>query len=329
MVFVTGGTGLLGGYLLRSLLQKGKSIKALYRDKLPTILSQEEINLIEWVKGDIFDTELLHQICSACDEVYHCAGLVSFNPSRRKELFRVNVTGTANIVNACIDCGVKKLVHVSSVAAIGRKRNNMTVTEDEQWNEKNNSSTYGKSKFLAELEVWRGIGEGLDAVIVNPVIILGVGDWHDGSAATFRNAYNEFPWYAEGVSGFVDASDVATCMIRLMESEISGERFIISAENRSFQDVFNMMADAFGKKRPHRKVSQLIASFVWRLEKIKALMLKEEPLLTKETAETAQTKVYFDNSKILKALNDFQFRSLNDTITASCNEYINMIPKIS
>lgn len=329
MVFVTGGTGLLGSHLLRALLQKGKTIKALYREKLPANLTKDELARIEWIKGDIFDTELLQEICSACEEVYHCAGLVSFNPSRKKELFHVNVTGTANLVNACIESRIRKLVHVSSVAAIGRKRDNMTVTEEEQWNENNNSSTYGKSKFLGELEVWRGIGEGLNAVIVNPVIILGVGDWQDGSAATFKNAYDEFPWYAEGVSGFVDAADVATCMISLMEKEISGERFIISAENRSFREIFNVMADAFGKKRPTRKVSPFLAGIVWRIEKIKSLLSGGEPLLTKETADTAQTKVYFENSKILRALPEFKFKPMADTITEACLEYVQMMSKKS
>ena len=322
MVFVTGGTGLLGGYLLRELLKRGEKVKALYRNQYPYLLSSEETGSIEWVKGDIHDTELLLELCSQADEVYHCAGLVSFNPSRKQDLLRINVQGTANVVNACLAGSVKKLVHVSSVSALGRKRNNETVTEESKWSEENNLSGYGRSKYLAELEVWRGISEGLNSVIVNPTIILGVGNWDDSSAATFKNAYKEFPWYTEGISGFVDATDVAVSMIELMKSEISEERFIISAENLGFRDVFMMMARNFGKKPPSRKVSPAIASIVWRWEGLKSLFTGEDPLLTRETAETAQMKVYFDNSKLKKFLPGFSFRPLEESIAESCREYL-------
>ena len=322
MAFVTGGSGLLGGYLLRELLQNGRKVTALYRNRYPALLTQEELNQINWVKGDIFDTSLLLDILRDEKEVYHCAGLVSFNPARKKDLLHVNVEGTASIVNACLEAGVEKLVHVSSVSALGRKRDGMVVSEAASWSEENNLSNYGKSKFLAEMEVWRGIAEGLNAAIINPVIILGVGDWNDSSAATFKNAYKEFPWYTEGVSGFVDAGDVAKVMVRLMDSDISGERFVLSSENLAFREVFNLMAKYFGKKAPHRKVSPWMAALVWRLEKIKSWINKEEPLLTKETAETAQMKVYYDGSKIQKFLPDFQYKKIEDSVREACEQYV-------
>lgn len=322
MVFVTGGTGLLGGYLLRELLGRREKIKALYRGQYPILLNTNEINAIEWINGDIFDTTLLYKVCSSCDEVYHCAGMVSFNPSRKWDLIRVNVQGTANLVNACIAEGVKKLVHVSSVSALGRKRNNTTVTENEKWSEDNNLSGYGKSKYLAELEVWRGISEGLCAVIVNPTIILGVGNWDNSSTAMFKNAYKEFPWFTEGISGFVDATDVATVMIELMKSDISEERFIVTGENLGYREVFLLMSKYFQKKPPKWKVSPMIASMVWRWEGLKSMFTSEDPLLTKETAETALMKVYFDNSKLLKFLPGFSFRPLEQSIAESCHDYL-------
>jgi len=322
MVFVTGGTGLLGGYLLRELVRKGEKVKALYRQHYPFLLSQQEINSVEWVKGDILDTVLLHQICSEADEVYHCAGMVSFNPARKYEMLNINVVGTANVVNACIAGGVKKLLHVSSVSALGRKRNNVIVTENAKWTEENNLSNYGKSKYLSELEVWRGISEGLDAVIVNPTIVLGVGNWDDSSAATFKNAWKEFPWYSEGISGFVDATDVASIMYQLMKSEISAERFIISAENLSFRQVFTMMAENFKKNPPKWRVRPFITSLAWRWEKIKSRFTKEDPLLTKETAETALMKIYFDNGKLKKHLPGFSYKPLDQSIAESCREYL-------
>ncbi|MBM3445426.1 MAG: NAD-dependent epimerase/dehydratase family protein [Bacteroidetes bacterium] len=324
-IFITGASGLLGSYLIRDLLkQPSVQLVCIYRKQKSNLLTEEELSSISWVQGDILDVDCLMEAMQGCKKVYHCAGLVSFNPSKANELMKINVEGTANVVNTAIECGVEKFIHVSSVAAIGRKRNNQTVHESLTWDEASNPSVYGKSKYLGEMEVWRGIGEGLNAVIVNPVIILGKGDWNDGSCATFKNAYNEFPWYTEGISGFVDAADVSKAMIGLMESEISGERYIVSAENLSYRSFFEMMADGFLKKRPHIKVSPLLAAIVWRLVKVKSMITGEEPLLTKETAETAQQKVYFDHSKLVSALPGFRFTPVAQTIQEACSYYLRL-----
>lgn len=326
-IFITGASGLLGSYLIRDLLKKQVHIIALYRKEKCNLLTNEEVGKVEWVQGDILDVDVLLQAMEGCSQVYHCAGLVSFNPSRANDLMKVNVEGTANMVNVALELGIEKFLHVSSVAAIGRKRNNQTVHEGLKWDDEANPSVYGKSKYLGEMEVWRGVGEGLHAVIVNPVIILGKGDWNDGSCATFKNAYNEFPWYTEGISGFVDAADVSKAMIGLMESEVEGERFIISGENLTYRVVFNMMADGFNKKQPRLKVSPLLAELVWRMVKIKSAITGEEPLLTKETAETAQQKVYFDHSKLLNALPGFQFTTLKQTIQDACQYYMDKLKR--
>ena len=321
-ILVTGGTGLLGSYLLRALLLENREVRALYRNQYPLLLSQEEINRINWVSGDVLDVSALEDTMSGISQVYHCAGMVSFNPARVNDMMKINVEGTANVVNIALESGVEKLVHVSSVSALGRKRNHVTVTEKVKWDEETNLSAYGNSKYQAEMEVWRGISEGLDAVIVNPTIILGYSDWHKGSSAMFKNAFREFPWYTDGTSGFVDAMDVADIMIQLMESETSAERFILSAENRSYKDIFSNMAIAFGKKPPHRKANPFLSGLVWRLEKIKNLFSSSDPLLTRETAETAQTHVAFDNSKILNSLPGFRFRSIDESIAQYCREYL-------
>lgn len=321
-ILVTGGTGLLGSYLLRALLLEKKEVMALYRNHYPLLLSQAETDRINWVKGDVLDVSALQDIMSGISQVYHCAGMVSFNPARVNDMMKINVEGTANIVNIALESGVQKLVHVSSVSALGRKRNHVTVNEKVKWDEEANLSAYGNSKYQAEMEVWRGISEGLDAVIVNPTIILGFSDWHKGSSAMFKNAFREFPWYTDGTSGFVDAMDVAQIMIQLMESEISAERFILSAENRSYKDIFSNMALAFGKKPPHKKATPFLSGLVWRMEKIKNLLSSSDPLLTRETAETAQMHVAFDNSKILNSLPGFRFRSVDETISQYCREYL-------
>jgi nucleoside-diphosphate-sugar epimerase len=228
------------------------------------------------------------------------------------------VEGTINVVNACIEVGVKKLLHVSSVAALGRIRNGQTVTEKMNWTPETSNSIYGKSKYLGELEVWRGLAEGLPTIIVNPSIILGADNWETGSTALFKTVYNEFKWYTEGVSGFVDVKDVAQAMILLMNSDISGQRFILNSECLSYKELFSSIAEGFGKKPPQKKVTPFLAEIVWRMEALKSLFSGKKHLLTKETARTAQTKIYYDNSKILTALPGFAFTKIADTIERTC-----------
>ena len=176
-------------------------------------------------------------------------------------------------------------------------------------------------KFYGELEVWRAIGEGLPAVIVNPSTILGVGDWNESSCAIFKSIYNEFPWYSNGINGFVDVSDVAKAIVSLMESDITGQRFILNGDNWTFRQLFNTIADGFGKKHPHREATPFLSAIAWRLEKIKSMFSGKRPLLTRESARVARSKTYFDNGKILKHLPDFQFTPLEKTIERSCEAY--------
>ncbi len=315
MILVTGGAGLLGKELINQLLAQDMPVRAIYNKSALTNLPN---NNLEQVQCNILDVTGLEEAMKGVEKVYHCAAIVTFDPKRRTELFKINIEGTANIVNAALDAGVKKMVHVSSVAALGRIRENELINESMNWSEETSNSKYGQSKYLAELEVWRGIGEGLDAVMVNPSMILGAGDWNNSSSRVFKSVYEEFPWYSDGTTGFVDVRDVAKAMIQLMESDISGERFIVSAEDRSFADVFNLMAKAFGKKPPHKKVTRTLAKIVWRLEAIKSRFTGKEPLVTKETAATALAKVHFDNSKLKKWLPDFRYHSIEETITDTC-----------
>ena len=242
-IFVTGGTGLVGSHLVEQLVKNGIAVKAAYRTHIPDIAGKEKV---EWVKGDILDVLFLEEALQDINHVYHCAAIVSFNPKEKYKMFATNVEGTANVVNACIRAGVKKLCFVSSVAALGKLKKQGEIDESVLWSEETNNSNYGKSKYLAEIEVWRGIGEGLEAVIVNPVIILGKGNWNEGSSKIFKTAYEEFPWYTEGYTGFVDVKDVVQIMIQLMESGTSGERFIVSSENIQYKDIFSRIAIAFG-----------------------------------------------------------------------------------
>lgn len=313
-ILVTGGAGIVGNELIKQLLDTGEKIVAT-KHSTPISICHPSLEIVQC---DILDVTSLEEIMSGIRQVYHAAALVSYDPKDQRQLLKLNIEGTANVVNACINAGVDKLVHVSSVAALGRIRNEEMVTEKMNWTEETSNSLYGKSKYFGELEVWRGIGEGLKAVIVNPSLILGGDNWENSSSAIFKNAYNEFPWYTNGVSGFVDVRDVARAMILLMNSEITGQRFILNSENLSYREIFSLMAKCFGKKPPSKKVTFILAEAVWRIEAIKSWFTGKKHLLTRETARTAQAKVYFDNKKILQALPSFHFIKIKDTIEFTC-----------
>lgn len=319
MIFVTGGAGLVGSALLKQLVEQNKGpIKALYRNNLPPALAQEEIKKIEWVQGDVLDTSLLFDIMKDCKQVYHSAAIVSYHKSRRQQMYKINIEGTANMVNAALENKVEKFLHVSSVAAIGRIRQGEHITEETKWSEENNGSHYGTTKHLSELEVWRAVSEGLNAVIVNPSIILGEASWETGSIAIFKKVWNEFPWYTNGGTDFVDSKDVANAMIQLMDSTITAERFLLCNEHLTFRELFTKIATEFDKQPPHREVKKWMGEIVWRLEHIKSLLTKQEPLLTKETTGKAQVNTYYRNSKLLQALPGFQFTPVDATIARTC-----------
>lgn len=315
VILVTGGAGLVGSELIYQLIAEGKKVRAIYHTTLLPDFKSKDVTAI---KCDILDTTILEQAMQGISKVYHCAAVVSFNKKIKNDVYTINVEGTTNVVNACLNTGVKKLLHISSVAALGRCTNGESINETCNWTAEKNYSFYGRSKFLAEMEVWRGIGEGLQAVIVNPSTILGGGDWNRSSSKIFKTAFEEFPWYSEGVTGFVDVRDVVKAMMLLMESDITNERFILSAENISYKNIFTYIANAFGKKPPHKKVTPFLAALVWRIETLKSFFSGKEHLLNKETAQKAVAKYYFDNSKIKQALDGFLFRPVCETIKDTC-----------
>lgn len=319
MIVVTGASGLVGSHVVKELSKQHKNIIALYNSSAP---SKELEALAQWQRADILDINVLEEIFSKAKQVYHCAAVVSFNPKEKKLMHQLNIEGTKNVVNACIQCGVEKLIHVSSVAALGRIRPGELISENMNWSEDTSNSEYGKTKYLSEMEVWRGIGEGLHAVIVNPSIILGAGNWNTGSSAIFKNVYKEFPWYTNGSSGFIDVNDVATAMIALMESSINAEKFILSAWNLTYRNVFDEIAKNFKKKKPTREITKTIASLVWRFEYFKSMFTNKNPLITKETAATALAKVNYDNAKLLKALPEFKYSNFEQSVERVCKELI-------
>ena len=322
-VFITGGTGFLGGYIIKELIDKGYIIRAIRRsNKTPFFIPASFFDQVDWIQGDILDIKSLEEGMEGADAVIHAAAKVSFLPRERKEMYKINIEGTANVVNVAMEKKIKRLVHVSSVAALGRSENSDSVNEGKQWEESNTHTHYAMSKYRAEMEVWRAIAEGLNAVIVNPSTILGYGDWNTTSCAIFKSTYNEFPWYTNGVNGFVDVDDIARLIVLLLQSDIIAERFLISGENWSFRQLLDSIADGFAKKRPHREANAFLGGIAWRLEKLKSVITGTEPLLTKESAKIAQSKTYFDNHKITQFFPDFKFTPLDQTIQQSCKAYL-------
>jgi nucleoside-diphosphate-sugar epimerase len=323
LVLVTGGTGFLGAYIIRELLDKGYSVRATRRsDNLPVFIPATVLKNVEWVFTDILDVVGLESAMEGVDAVIHSAAKVSFSARERKELFKTNVEGTADVVNVALEKNVKRLVYISSVAALGRAGNGERVTEEKKWSDSRYNTNYAISKFWGEVEVWRAIGEGLPAVIVNPSTLLGYGDWNSSSCKLFRSAYDEFPWYTEGVNGFVDVADTARAVVGLLDSDVTGERYILNGDNWTFRKVFDAMADGFGKRRPSREATPLLASFAWRMAGIKSLFTGQPPMLTRESARVARSATYFDNSKILRQLPGFQFTPLEVSIKAACEAYL-------
>src|ERR1700676_2295182 len=229
MIFVTGGTGFLGSYILQELVLQGRPVRALRRNlSFPFYLHPALLDKISWVEGDLLDINGLMENLEGCNQIIHAAGFVSFNPSDKKKLFQVNIEGTANLVNTAIETGITDFVHVSSVSALGRNDYSRKVDEEKKWEGTAGQSNYGISKYYGEMEVWRGMGEGLTPLIVNLSTLLGYGDGNQTACGLFKTAYREFPWYMGGTSGFADVEDSARAIIALMNSGIRNERFIIS-----------------------------------------------------------------------------------------------------
>jgi len=328
MIFVTGGTGLVGSHLLFDLISAGKKVKALRRptSNLQKVIKtfsyytdnpQEIYNKIEWVNGDILDYFDLENILEGITEVYHCAAIISFETKDRSRMISNNVEGTANLVNASIENGVKKICHVSSISALGQLENGQPTTEETNWVPSKKVSGYSESKFLSEAEIWRGMEEGLDAVIVNPSIIFGPANWETGSARIFKTIWDGMKFYTKGTMGFVDVKDVTRAMIRLMSEQnfvkCKNHRFILNAENLSYQDVFNQVADALDRQRPRIFASNIMLGIVWRLAAFASRITGKPSLITRDSASNSNEFITYDGEKVKRFI-EFQYLPISESI---------------
>lgn len=322
MNLITGTTGLVGSHLALHLLENGEKVRGIFRSESAKAKTQRLFNLyeksdlffqIDWIQADILDVPALEKAFAGIERVYHCAALISFDPKDEEKLRKINIEGTANVVNLSIDLGVKKFCHMSSVAALGDLKDGETILDEEtEWNPEKNHSDYGISKYGAEMEIWRGWQEGLQTVSVVPGIILGPGFWNEGSGLIFSTIENGFPFYTSGSTGFVAVKDVVKSMHKLMESDISGERFIVIGEHLSLKEVAFEIADALQVKRPKFKAGTFLTKVAVFADWFASGFGKKRKLFS-ETSDAFHRHRYFSDAKVRNVLN-MDFTPIRDYI---------------
>lgn len=330
-VLLTGATGFLGAHLAIDLLQRETPVIAIKREN-SSLKEFEQIckfrgvgehllTHLEWVECDILDTVSLLKAMKGVEKVYHTAAIVSFWHKHFDNMMQTNVEGTANVVNCALEAGVKKICHASSIAALGREKSGDIIDEESEWRDSKFNTQYAISKYLAEMEVWRGTEEGLDAVIVNPGIILGEGKWDKGSCRLIDTAYKGLKFYTDGKNGYVDVRDVSRAMIQLMESDVNNQRYVLVSDNLTFKDFFIKLTTQLGKSAPYIKVGKVLAQIARILYWGKSLLNGKEPLVTKETARNSQEQFTYKSDKIKRDL-AFEFTPMDDTIARTCKAYL-------
>lgn len=333
MILVTGGTGLVGAHLLYHLLQKHPKIRATHRassdlESVKTVFAYytEDIDSlydrIEWVEANITEIPNLTKAFDGITQVYHCAAFISFNPKHYSALKKANIEGTANVVNLCLANKVRKLCYVSSIATLGTTPDGSAITEETAWNPEAKNSVYAITKYGAEMEVWRGTQEGLDAVVVKPGIILGEGYWKSGSGIIIHQAAKGIGFYTDGSSGFVDVRDVVGAMIALMESTIKNQGFILVSGNLRYQQFLSMLSKFFNRSGPKRKAPKALLYLLTYLDRFSNLIFGTKRKLLKATVRSMFTHWHYDASKIEASL-PMTFIPIEETIKRVAQAYKN------
>lgn len=328
MILVTGGTGMVGAHVLLKLVEEGYKVRAIKRkssslQQVERIFSfysnnpHEQFGKIEWVDADLLDYSSLKKALNGISIVIHSAAIVSFHKEDKQQMMHNNIEGTANLVNASIELGIEKFCHVSSIAAVGRAEKGELTTEKHQWVPEGKHSNYSNSKFFSEMEVWRGIEEGLEAVVINPSVILGAGDWEHGSPQYFSMIDRGLKFYSKGGTGYVDVTDVVDVITLLIKDEhwkrVKGERFILNAENCYHRDVFNMIADNLDVARPKWHATPFMLDVGWRLLAFVAFITRQRARLTQEMVSGSHHFNKYSGTKITQFI-PFNYKSVKETI---------------
>lgn len=336
MIFVTGGTGLVGAHLLYDLVSRGEKVRALKRpgsrinrtEKIFSFYSKDYQSLmqnIEWVEGDILDKDRMQELLAGVDRIYHAAAMISFDPRDRDTMVHNNCEGTANLIDLALSLRIPRFCHVSSISAIGSPPEGIEANEDHPWRNNRDHSAYGESKYLSEMEVWRGYLLGLDVVIVNPSVIIGPDNWKSGSSILFYKVWKGLKFYTKGGTGFVDVRDVTSAMQKLMADDVwekaKNQRYILNAENIPFRSFFGQVADCLRVKRPKFLAGELLLNLAWRLSAVISFLVRTPPSFTYETARSANKLSYYDGSKISR-VTGFKYTPIEVSIRTICGLFL-------
>lgn len=315
-ILVTGGTGLLGSYLLRWFKKQGYSNLTGTFQNPKAVIPEDLQQGVVWKRLRLPDIPDAFDVIANQDWVIHSAGLVSYFKEDKYKLLEVNQQGTEHIVNACIAHDIQHLVYIGSISALGKEANHVTLTESNPWLQNKFSTSYALSKYLGEVEAWRGAAEGLNVSVILPSIILGSGDWHRSSLQLVDRVVNATPLYPGGRTGYVDVRDVAAFCGNLLENNLSGDRWILSAQNMTYKEIYEQLGNALSLKRTFREAPRLLAKYV-----LLATNLKSGRLSFPEFVDQVYASFYYDNSKS-KTLSGFQYRPMEETLRDVAKAYL-------
>ena len=334
MILVTGATGFLGVHLLMELSEKAQApIKAIYRDEIkkeeafqvflkynPNTDAANKWHQINWIKADITDVPSLEKAFTNVSQVYHCAGFISFNPKEFNLLKKINIEGTANVVNLALAHNIDSFCHVSSIATLNLNPGEKTYTEESQWNPEFNNSDYAISKFGGEMEVWRGIQEGLNAVIVNPGVILGSGFFNTGSGEIIKKTAKGIPFFTSGGTGFISVTDCAQIMIQLVTQRQFNERFILISSNESHQKIIRTAAQYLNVKAPKKQIAKKWLVLISKIENALSFISNYKANIPISIVDDLYTISEYSNNKVKTALN-WNFEELESTLKKAALNY--------
>jgi nucleoside-diphosphate-sugar epimerase len=319
MIVVTGANGLLGSHLVNRLSKENLPVVGVKRPD-SEVTHLKHLAHIEWRNADLLDAEAIMQALEGATTVIHTAAQVSFNPRTRNKIIEVNEGGTRNVVNACLALKVNHLIHISSIAAIGRQKGFHQINEETKWVDGELNTDYAESKYLAELEVWRGHEEGLKISVLNPSVILAPPHQTRSSSQIFHYVMNEKLFYTEGQINFVDVRDVVEMIWQMHVQKIYGERFIANAGHTTFQNLFSQIARRMNKRPPSIKLPSALLYLLANLEELRSLITGKEPLITRQSTKVTKEFFYYSNEKAVRKFN-FQFHTLENTLDWCCKEY--------
>lgn len=322
-ILLTGGRGFLGQHLAQALIQAGHRVDLLQRRRED--LPWQHPNL-HYVEGDFTDCFDARDAVSGKDLVVHSGGRVSFRRIDRPGIWKDNVQGTATLVQAMQqESPEARLIHISSIAALGRSFQPTEVNESQIWKHDPANTYYALSKYHAELEVWRAAEEGLKVTVLSPAVVLGPGPWDSGTGVLFARIHKGLGWFPPGKTGFVDVRDVAAALMHEIERPSLGQRFILCAENADWKDVLLGMAKELGVAGPdHRLPATALLPFAKALEWSMGRFSWPSPLPYEMLLNSTLNHSY-SSERFLAAHPDFRFRSLKETLSDTSKAYLNSL----